>query len=333
MWNYLLKSRKVLCSEDNILEYFKLNKFNQLLIDYINASETSLDFSKLNEGYTTDDKTAFINSFIIQMNLLNHKYKEIVSTLKVRRTIDITKVNPEKLHILIDCKIPGMTEEWLIIIRESHPTDILYFIENNISEYGKIMTASLFNLNELIEILTLDIGDETKLELLAFAKTPISILGKGYSTAINVHVLENNLDDEEVPDLINGYDDFDISIQNILLELAIENIDDVISKTIPISNILLDHLINNDDLDNSLKIDLLVSYLSNLDKTICMEYLATLELTEYLDIFNTKLRPKFDIDDTSTALLTAFKNNGWIAEFKEDINSSRYSITRKKKKK
>ena len=333
LWNYLLESRKVLYSEDNILEYFKLNKYDPLLIDFINDSDTSLDFSKLNESYTDEDKKIFISSSVIQMDLQNHKYKEIISTLNVRLTISIALVNSEKLHILIDCKRPSITEDWLIDIRKSHPDDVLYFIEKNIDEYRKIMTASLFNLNELIEILTLDIGDETKLELLAFAKTPISILGKGYSTAINVYILENNLDDKELHDLIKDYDNFDVPVQNILLKLAIKNINDIISNTIQISNILLDHLINNDDLDNSIKIELFISYLPSIDQTICSKYLTILKLTEYLDIFDTKLRPKFDINDTNMALLTAFKNKGWISTFKEDVNNSKYSITRIKKKK
>ena len=61
------------------------------------------------------------------------------------------------------------------------------------------------------------------------------------------------------------------------------------------------------------------------------EILALLDLTNYIKIFDTQSRPKFEISDESKKLLGAFQKNGLIYDYEEDQNrEGYYKIVRKK---
>ena len=70
-------------------------------------------------------------------------------------------------------------------------------------EYVDTVGKTLFSQNELVEILTWDINDDLKISLLKMSKEPISIIGKGYSTAVCLHILSNNFAESDLPSLFS----------------------------------------------------------------------------------------------------------------------------------
>ena len=54
------------------------------------------------------------------------------------------------------------------------------------------------------------------------------------------------------------------------------------------------------------------------------EILALLDLTNYIKIFDTRSRPKFEISDESEKLLTAFKEKGLICNYEESQDKEGY---------
>lgn len=53
-------------------------------------------------------------------------------------------------------------------------------------------------------------------------------------------------------------------------------------------------------------------------------FLALLDLTDYIRIFDTRSRPKFEINDESEKLLTAFKEKGLIYNYEESQDKEGY---------
>lgn len=70
----------------------------------------------------------------------------------------------------------------------------------------------------------------------------------------------------------------------------------------------------------------------NLSEDNIKEILTLLNLTDYLKIFDTRSRPKFEINDENEKLLTAFKESNLIDNFEEcSEKEGYYKIIRVKK--
>ena len=69
----------------------------------------------------------------------------------------------------------------------------------------------------------------------------------------------------------------------------------------------------------------------NLSEDYIKEILTLLNLTDYLKIFDTRSRPKFEINDENEKLLTAFKEANMINNYEESSEKEGYyKITRPK---
>lgn len=64
----------------------------------------------------------------------------------------------------------------------------------------------------------------------------------------------------------------------------------------------------------------------NFIKTI----LTLFDLTDHLKIFDTRSRPKFEINEENEKLLTAFKENRLIASYEDSEKEGYYKIIRNK---
>lgn len=322
VWNALLEHKVAEYTEGNISSYFKSYQYTPQLISFINDGEPLLDFSTLTDNTEEGDEGfPLYDASIREEKLSNIKYKEIMSTLGCHyTTFDIPGLANEKLNILIDIGVIPMSVELLEFIRENYPACVSYFIEKNIDLYVNLITEASFNLDELVMILPLAIPDEPKLKLLELTNVPLSMSEQGYSFAINMHILEKNLYEDELPAIFEKYDNWEAELQLVIDSLAIKHIESVITSPDKTSLALVDKLFHSEELDTNIQISMLVSYMPRLDKSTCKGYLEKLSLTEFNKLFEPRLRPKFEINPTNEKLLQAFKNKGWIADF--EVNSS-----------
>ncbi|MGG3306570.1 hypothetical protein ABER23_03980 [Paenibacillus lautus] len=327
LWGSLLSNGLVTYSEENIIQYFKFSKeLDFILISFINGDDANqLDFTEVRNNYGDENAEEFFNAILVCNELSNRKYRELLTTLDLSCDIfDKEGVSTEKFQIIIDESIIQMNLETLHFIREHYSHQVLYFIERNINEYVSIMTTEAFVLDEVVQILSLNIEDDTKMELLGITSEPISILGKRYSDAINVYILKNNLDSNDLARLFKTYEQWINEIQQIVYDLARDNVGLIISNSMKISDNLLKILFESDEIEYSQKIDLLISSLSDMDKEMCKEYLEILNLVEYKKIFESRTRPKYEINTTNEKLLSTFKKKGWIYDYENDRDREGY---------
>ena len=192
-----------------------LINYDALKLDEVFSNEISkiyLNFSKTE--YDEDMKKSLFESVIISHEISNLKYKQILMSLKYDYdNFDIVGISGDKIIILIDVDIIRMTVDNLKFMRENYINQKFYYIHKNIDEYIDIMQEALFSKEELLEILTWYISDELKIQLLRFTDDEISIIGKSYSSAICLYILENNFEDTDLTELCSSFDQWDESIQ------------------------------------------------------------------------------------------------------------------------
>lgn len=329
LWSLLLDADIVEYSECNIMDCFNAVKLNESVIAYINRCNIDLDFSKVE--YDEDTKDKLFGCVIVCESIENSKYEQILVSLNFcYDDFSITKIPNDKINILIRTNIIRMTAHNLEFIRENYPDQNYNFIFKNIEQYVDIMNDNLFSQDELLEILTWNISDELKIKLLEFSNDEISVVGKDYSSAICLYILKNNFMETDLMDLFSSYEEWIDSIQIKIFDYAVQYIESVIDNPKSVSEKLKNDLIRSDRLNRDLKVDLLISMMPDLDESLIKEILTLLDLTDYLKIFDTRSRPKFEINDENEKLLTAFKENKLIASYKNSEKEGYYKIIRNK---
>lgn len=323
LWASLLDADVVQYSECNIMDCFRTVKLNKSVISYINRCYIDLDFSKTE--YDEDIKEKLFDSVIICNDINNSKYKQILVSLKfIYNNFDIAEISDDKITILIDTDIIRMTVGNLKFMRENYPNWKDYFIRKNIKEYIGIMDDALFSQEELLEILTWDISDELKIKLLEFSDDEISIIGKKYSPVVCLHILNNNFSESDLPDLFSSFEQWENSIQAKIFDYAVKNIESIMDNPISVSGKLKNNLLRSDKVSRDKKIDFFITIMPELCRDSIKEILILLNLTDYIKIFDTRSRPKFEINDENEKLLTAFKENNLIDSYQENPEKEGY---------
>lgn len=316
LWSSLLDMNIVQYSEKNIMDCFNAIKLNKSVIAYINRCNIELDFSK----YECDNemKRKLFESLIICNSIENSKYKQILVSLGFYYdNFTISNIKNDKIHILIDINILKMTADTLSFMRENYPKQKFHFIRNNIESYINIMCDELFSQDELLKILSWNINDKLKLKLLEYSDEEISITEEKYSNAVCLHILNNNFKKSDLIDLFSTFEQWDNSIQSCIFDLAIKYIETLFSNHKCASKKLINSLFHSNAINFSEKIALLVSMMPDIDENYIKEILILLNLNEFLKIFDTKSRPKFEINDENEDLLIAFKRKKLICDFEE----------------
>lgn len=327
LWSSLLENHLVIYSVDNIIEYYEEKKALEYnIITLINSEESKLDFSQVMNKFGKDRAEKFFDATIVCKELYNRKYREIITSLGFYYdTFNVEGLETEKLRIIIDESIVLMNSETLLFIREKYSDQVLYYIKKNITQYSEINTKEIFNFDEVIEILSWgDVTDDIKIKLLELTNEHVSILNKGYSIFVNVHILKNNLDPNDLHTLFATYVGWENSIQQVIYSLAIREIASISINPKVVSDELLRMLLVSNELNENQKVDLFIALLPNLGESLCKEYINLLGLVEYKKLFESRSRPRFVVNDTNWKLLTAFKDRGWIHEFQEEQEKTGY---------
>lgn len=323
LWPSLLDHDIVQYSECNIMDCFNAVGLNGSLIFYINKFDIKLDFSKTE--YDEMVKKELFDSVVICNELYNSKYKQILVSLKfIYDNFVVAEVPDDKLAILIDTNIIKMTADNLEFMRENYPNRKNYFIDRNIEKYVEIMDDTLFSQEELLAILTWDISDELKVELLGFTDEEISIIEENYSPTVCLHILNNNFVESDLPYLFSTFEQWDNSVQAKIFDYAVRYIAKIIDNPSSASQKLKNNLFNSEAVNRDEKIDLFIAMLHSLSEDYLKEILTLLNLTDYLKIFDTRCRPKFEINEENEKLLAAFKEANMIDNYEENSAKKGY---------
>lgn len=330
LWTSLLNADKVQYSESNLINCFNTLELAENVISYINRCNIDLDFSKYE--CDEDSKAQLFNSIVICNDIDNSKYKQILLSLGLPYdNLHSVEISDDKITILIDTNIIHMTENNLKFVRLNYHEQLYHFIRANIEEYIEIMTWNLLEQEELLEILNWDISDEQKIKLLELTDSEISIINKNYSNPVTIHILKKNFDESDLPKLFSSYENWDNSIKDIISNYAAKDIENIIDNLSDISKVLIIDLFHSNKITRGDKIDLLVSLMPSLNIEFIKELFNLLNLKNYLKIFESQTRPRFEINDENEKLLLALKENNLIDDYYETSKMEGYYKISKKR--
>lgn len=329
LWTPLLNTDKVQYSESNLMDCFNTLNLTGTVISYINRYNIDLDFSK---SEYDDSKEKLFENITTCNDIEDSKYKQILLSLGfIYNNFHFAEISEDKITILIDTNIIHMTENNLKFVRLNYHEQLYHFIRANIEEYIEIMTCNLLEQEELLEILDWDISDEQKIKLLELTDSEISIINKNYSVAVALYILKNNHDDSDLPKLFSSYEDWDDSIKDIISNYAAKDIESIIDNPSDVSKKLIINLFHSNKITQDDKIDLFIALIPSLNIECIKECLKLLNLKNYLKIFESHSRPRFEINDENDKLLLALKENNLIDDYYENPTMEGYYKISKKR--
>ncbi len=332
IWASLLGTDILIRSEQNVLDYFSAaDGLDSELISFINSSNHLLDFSSANVSLTEEQRVALFNKTVVCNEIFDTQYASILNSLHFCcETFNIPNIQESKVNILIRGNIIRMNPDTLKYMRTEYPTVISFFIKKNIDEYENMMRPDLFIQSELLEILSWDIVDDIKLKLLEYSDDAISIIGKNYSTQVCVYILTHNLEQEDMSVLYKSYSDQPAEIQEIILKNARANIEGIILDPNIAATSLKEKLLIDSDLTLEKRVTLFVAMLPYIGQAEACKYLSALNLHEYVRIFDSRSKPKFEMSQQNETILDAFREKGWIFEYVEDESRPDYYKIRRR---
>lgn len=325
VWGALIMCEALLVTEENIMDYFlQKKKVEEGLVKFINRTQENLDYSKV-QKYSSDEREQLFDAVVVCNEIVNSKYLEILTTLKfVYDTFDVQGIADDKIRILIDCDIIKMNAETLTFLREHYKNIVLYYISKHTGKYVELMDSKLFSQDELLAFISWQIDDGIKLDLLKYSKQEISIVGKQYSLPVRCYILQNNLDPRDMEVLFREYSFLEDEIKEIVLDYAVSNIAQLITVACRANPELIQEVLRAASVSKNDKVDLVLALLPILDQLRTQGYLELLELEEFAKIFDSRLRPKYEINETNTKILEAFQRKGWVYEYLEDEEKAGY---------
>lgn len=141
---------------------------------------------------------------------------------------------------------------------------------------------------------------------------------------ICVYILAHNLAQEDMSVLYKFYSEQQAEIQEIIFKNAEENIEDIILSPNTAAISLKERILVDSELALEKRIRLFVAMLPYIGQAEANKYLSALGLHEYVKIFESYSKPKFEINQESENILEAFRTKGWIFEYLEDESRPGY---------
>lgn len=325
LWSSIIDKSKLKFSELNILEYYaKFNVVDQHLVDYVNNGNSDIDMSNIPEMFR-EIESSFFNAVVKCEAIKDIPYRQILNSMNRYYTFfGIKGISDGKVEILIDIGIIRMNKESLKFMRENYSSNILiYYILHCIEEYIDVIDDETFSFDELIILLSKNIEDELKLELLTYSNKPISIINTNYSIAIKMHILNNNLNTNDVVHFYKVYETQPKEIQDFISKYAETDYKTIINQINAVSPVLKNQLLESSLLLDK-KVEIFIAMAENQKREQAVTILNKIGLTEYEKIFLPRHKPKIKVSNLNKLILNLFVKKKWIDSFEVDTNKSDY---------
>lgn len=339
-WDKMFEKERVVFSEHNALAaFFQNQELTPSLIGFVNKMQCAIDCDAIRNEYQNDRLVTFMEAVMRDDSVSNTAFEYWISGLYSICSDEYdsfevgTTLNAAKMRFLFDLNIIPMTADGLSFVRKHYCQHIRYFIVQRISEYVAIMNTTLFNHEELLDLLTWqEIDSDIKLELLKHASQPIRISGSNYEESVALYIVQHNFDERELSQCLLQYGQYSSELQEALIEKALSQIDVAIENADRLDNVLVVKLMSS-GIALEKRIDFLVKLMSEWNQESILKELDNCGLNEYRKLLKPYAGKTITVDSVSSKLLSAFQSVGWIDSYAKDANDTNlYRIELPKKK-
>jgi len=329
LWNAMLGRGIIEFSVNNFVNYFNEYSIDEELIVYLNSSTVEVDFSIAVDNFDEQILNKLLDAVAICNDINTEKYGAILTELGYCfDNYEAVDISDEKFEVLMRENILQLNIESLKYVRENYTNHLYDFIRLNLDKYIEIQATEIIQIEEIIEILTWDIDEEKKVELLAYTNAPISIINTDYTDSIISYLIERNLSIEDKPYLYENFSSFGSQTRESIEKISIAGAKEIIEKNMIVDDSLLSKLLESDKVNRDYKIMLFNMSIPEFDEDTCIKHFVELGHEELSYIFTKGSgRRKYEKNNEVKTILDALKTYEWIYDYQEDeINNEKYLI-------
>ena len=339
-WETMFEKERVAFSEHNALAaFFQNQKLTPLLIGFVNKTQCAIDCDAIRNEYQNDKLVTFMEAVMQNDSVSDTAFEYWISGLYSICSDEYdsfevgTTLNPVKMRFLFDQNIIPMTADGLSFVRKHYCQHIQYFITQKITEYVAIMNTTIFNHEELLDLLTWqEVDSDIKLELLKHASQPIRISGSNYEESVALHIVQHNFDESELLQCLLQYRKYSSELREALVEKALLQIDVAIENADRLDDALVVRLMSS-EIALEKRIEFLVKLMHVWSQERILQELDNCGLNEYRKLLKPYAGKTIAVDSISSKLLSAFQSVHWIGSYAKEANGLyRIELPKKKQK-
>ena len=209
------------------------------------------------------------------------------------------------------------------------------FIESEVEGYLATATGNNFNANEALQVIENgNIDIESKRKIISLISTPITVCNKQYDDEVIEYILQNKIDTNELPLLLENFDGFSKNAQGEIYRNLRSHVNVLKNNIVKLSknNKLLEKIFADAELPYIEKASLLDRLISNDCKSDLSVLLEKMDLSNLVKLVNkdSSRLPQIKNGDKEIAILNVLKNHGYIEGFKIGKESDTIRVDRKK---
>ena len=255
LWTAMLDCKNAAYSADNIVRYFESFGMIDTLINFFNSSDLVADFSDVSNSFNQNTIENFFNAVVSCNAISTVKYKSALPELGVKLdNFDVPDIDDDKMRVLIDESIIVFNAENMEFIREHYQGIRYQFIRHNIAEYIGLQ-SKVYDYDETEALLSMDINEDEKIQLIEYVNDPLSVAGKNYSDRVMAAIITDHFCESDAQSLFETYGSYSDDVQNAIYNAALGRIRSITNYERKIDFALLTRLLSG-DMDFGFKIAL-----------------------------------------------------------------------------
>lgn len=314
LWTAMLDCKNAAYSADNIVRYFE--SFG--MIDTSEKSATKSDELKklinVSNSFNQNTIENFFNAVVSCNAISTVKYKSALPELGVKLdNFDVPDIDDDKMRVLIDESIIVFNAENMEFIREHYQGIRYQFIRHNIAEYIGLQ-SKVYDYDETEALLSMDINEDEKIQLIEYVNDPLSVAGKNYSDRVMAAIITDHFCESDAQSLFETYGSYSDDVQNAIYNAALGRIRSITNYERKIDFALLTRLLSG-DMDFGFKIALFDYSLKFINEEECKVIFNGMGYEKLGAIFEPRSRKRYDNTNEIKKILDTLKRHTWIADY------------------
>lgn len=325
LWTAMLDCKNAAYSADNIVRYFESFGMIDTLINFFNSSDAETDFSDVSNSFNQKTIENFFNAVVSCNAISTVKYKSALPELGVKLDdFDVPDIDDDKMRVLIDESIIVFNAENMEFIREHYQGIRYQFIRHNIAEYIDLQ-SHVYDYDETEALLSMDINEDEKIQLIEYVNDPLSVAGKNYSDRIMAAIITDHFCESDAQSLFETYGSYSDDVQNAIYNAAMDRVNTIVDYDSAIDFALLARLLSG-DMDFGFKIALFDYSLKFINEEECKILFNGMGYEKLGAIFEPRSRKRYDNTNEIKQILDTLKRHTWIVDY-HVINDNQQKLT------
>lgn len=333
-WIIIVEKNLVKHTDYNLYLYIKQFGVDDTLINCLNHwyAKSPMTSTPLKE----QEQKVIINAIVPKSMVDTEVYISILETLDYYITdhsgFDEDSFPQDKITQLIQKNCLDINQDLFDFLQNRYPKLLPSYVKNNKGKFTELLEKEKISLTS--DDIDLFLGDSTfsndeKLLFVNHTNGPIALLPhRDIPEIIQCIIVEDHLQETEIPEILNQYDGLPIKVRKVLLRSANKYVDYFMNASAVKDSDLLQNVMQSTDVEKLIKVQILTSAIKTLSVTQAKDMLSAIDAETYGKILKVGATRHIGVTPNveNGQLFEALKTRGWIKSY--DSGNNEYVIER-----